>query len=76
MYGAKYGIIDQIGCLYLKDNGRWKWQPYRFMPYAWYIVYYVWKYLHTDLRGNIPRIKEEQTMPDKYVWERECEDER
>ena len=76
MYGAKYGIIDQIGCLYLKDNGRWKWQPYRFMPDAWYSVYDVWKYLHTDLRGNLPRIKEEQTMPDKYVWERECEDER
>ena len=75
IYGEKYGTIDQIGCLYIKDTGRWKWQPYKFVPDAWYSVYDTWKYLHTDGWGKLPKIKEKPVMPDKYVWERECEDE-
>ena len=69
IYGQKYGTIDEIGCLYINNKGRCKWQPYRFVPDAWYSVYDVFKYLNSDLRGNLPKVKEKPEMPEEYFWD-------
>ena len=67
IYGEEYGTIDTISCLYLKATGKYKFVEYRYNPEAWFSVYDVWKYLHTNKLGNLPKIKEKIELPELYV---------
>ena len=70
IYGAKYGEIDQMGCLYIKDTGKYKWKAYKFVPNAWYSVYETWKYLNVNAYGKLPKIKEKQEIPNVMQWKK------
>ena len=74
IYGEKYGTIDAICCLYLKDNGKYKLVEYKYNPDAWIHVFEIWKYLHTNKLGNLPKVKEKLELPDKYIWKQESEE--
>lgn len=69
LYGEEIGKIDKMACLYLNSRGKYKLVEYEFVPKEWFFVYDLFEYLLKDKRGNMPKIKEKEELPDIYKIE-------
>ena len=66
IYGDEHGKIDRLACLYLNSRGKYKLVEHKFVPEEWFKVYDSFEYMLKDKRGNMPKIKEKEELPDVY----------
>ena len=67
LYGEEQGKIDNMACLYLNSRGKYKLVEYKFAPKEWFMVYDLFEYKLKDKRGNMPKIKVKDELPDIYT---------
>lgn len=67
LYGDITGGIDKIGCLYLTTTGRFKLKPFKFVPKAWDDLIEIGKHYFSDMRGNLPVVREKTELPTIYT---------
>ena len=61
--------------MYLNSRGKYKLVKYKFQPYVWFNIYEMFEYNLKDKRGNMPKIKIKDELPDIYsIKEKESED--
>ncbi len=66
IHGNEHGKIDRLACLYLNARGKYKLVEYKFVPHEWFRVYELFEYMLKDKRGNMPKIKIKEDLPDIY----------
>ena len=66
IYGEEFGTIDDMYCLYLKDNGNYKLKKYKFNEQEWYSAVHMFHYMNSNAYGKMPKIKDEFKM-DKII---------
>jgi len=66
IFGKKFGTIDELFCLYLKDSGSYKLKKVKFNEQEWYSTLHLFHYMNSNAYGKMPKIKEELKM-DKII---------
>tara|TARA_Y100000593_G_C4280130_1_gene322333 strand:+ start:629 stop:1147 length:519 start_codon:yes stop_codon:yes gene_type:complete len=66
IHGKDFGKIDVLAGLYLNARGKYKLVKYKFVPYVWFNTYELFEYNLKDKRGNMPKIKIKDELPDVY----------
>ena len=74
IYGEEYCIIDEMYCLYLKDNGNYKLKKYRFNSQEWLSAVHLFHYMNSNAYGKMPKIKEEFQMDEIITLKENNED--
>ena len=73
IYGEELGKIDILAGLYLNSRGKYKIKKYKFVPEIWFNMYEMFEYVIKDGRGNLPKIKEKEELPNIYSLKKEKE---
>ena len=71
LYGEITGSIDILACLYLKGNGKYKVRKYKFKPGIWTHLVSMGFYSFSDMRDNMPKVKEREALPTIYTLKEE-----
>ena len=67
LYGEVTGCIDGVACLFLTGTGRYKFKKMKFVPEAWESIIDLGLYHFSDMRGNMPKVKEKVQLPTIYT---------
>ena len=74
LYADITGEIDVLACLYLKGNGNYKLRKYKYKPLIWDSLMDMAYYHFSDMRDNMPTVKEHEDLPIIYTLKEENED--
>jgi len=74
IHGEEHGTIDEMYCLYLKDNGNYKLKKYRFNEQEWLSTVHLFHYMNSNAYGKMPKIKEEFQMDEIITLKENNED--
>ena len=74
LYAEETGPIDQLACLFLKSNGKYKLVKHKFIPEAWDALLDFGHFHYSDLNGKFPVVKEQEELPRIYTLKAKEED--